>query len=63
MISNEFINDLEKLTGCNLYPDYGLNGGGWHIHKDKGKLNIHQDYSIHPKLNLQRKCNIEYKLK
>ena len=38
--------------------DIGLNGGGWHIHKTGGKLNMHLDYSIHPKLNLQRKLNL-----
>ena len=42
----------------NLYPDVGLNGGGWHIHKQGGKLNTHLDYSLHPKLGLQRKLNL-----
>tara|TARA_Y100000748_G_scaffold254365_2_gene220319 strand:- start:415 stop:1191 length:777 start_codon:yes stop_codon:yes gene_type:complete len=41
-----------------LYSDIGLNGGGWHIHKRGGKLNTHLDYSLHPKLGLQRKLNI-----
>jgi len=41
-----------------LYSDPGLNGGGWHMHKRGGKLNTHLDYSMHPKLNLQRKFNI-----
>jgi len=41
-----------------LYCDPGLNGGGWHIHKRNGKLNTHLDYSLHPKLSLQRKLNI-----
>tara|TARA_B110000090_G_scaffold194323_1_gene229361 strand:+ start:1100 stop:1879 length:780 start_codon:yes stop_codon:yes gene_type:complete len=41
-----------------LHPDIGLNGGGWHIHKQGGKLNTHLDYSLHPKLGLQRKLNI-----
>ena len=36
----------------------GSNGGGWHIHPSGGKLNMHLDYSIHPKLALQRKINI-----
>ena len=31
----------------NLYPDYGLNGGGFHIMGNKGKLNPHLDYVIH----------------
>ncbi len=41
-----------------LFSDPGLNGGGWHIHKQGGKLNTHLDYSLHPKLSLQRKLNI-----
>ena len=41
-----------------LYPDYGLHGGGWHIHGRGGKLNTHLDYSIHPKLKKQRKLNL-----
>lgn len=57
--SKEFLNKLELLTGIeNLNTDVGLHGGGCHIHTNKGKLNIHQDYSIHPKLGLQRKLNI-----
>jgi len=46
------------LDGRALYSDAGLNGGGWHIHKQGGKLNTHLDYSLHPKLGLQRKLNI-----
>ena len=41
-----------------LYSDAGLNGGGWHIHKRGGKLNAHLDYSLHPKLQKQRKLNL-----
>lgn len=41
-----------------LFPDPGLNGGGMHIHKAGGKLNTHLDYSVHPKLALQRRINI-----
>jgi Rps23 Pro-64 3,4-dihydroxylase Tpa1-like proline 4-hydroxylase len=44
--------------GKALYPDPGLNGGGWHLHKTGEKLNVHQDYSLHPKLGLQRKLNL-----
>ena len=46
------------LDGKKLYSDSGLNGGGWHAHKKGGKLNTHLDYSLHPKLGLQRKLNI-----
>ena len=38
--------------------DFGLNGGGWHMHSRGGNNNIHLDYNIHPKLNQQRKINI-----
>ena len=57
--SKEFIKQLQKITGITkLYPDIGLHGGGLHIHGTGGKLNIHLDYSIHPKLKLQRKLNL-----
>jgi hypothetical protein len=41
-----------------LHPDPGLNGGGWHAHAPGGLLNPHLDYSIHPRLGLQRKLNL-----
>jgi hypothetical protein len=57
--SPEFIQNLQELTGIKtLYPDIGLHGGGLHIHGTGGKLNVHLDYSIHPKLKLQRKLNL-----
>ena len=56
--SNEFIDKLSFITGIDLIPDYGLNGGGYHIHKSGGKLNAHLDYSVHPKLNLERRINL-----
>lgn len=58
--SNEFVKLLRSVIFQNkkLYSDVGLNGGGWHIHKQGGKLNTHLDYSLHPKLGLQRKLNI-----
>lgn len=56
--SKKFVNLLSKLTNIKLYPDIGLNGGGWHIHGVGGNLNPHLDYSLHPKLELQRKLNI-----
>ena len=59
LCSSEFIEIIKKITKVeNIYPDYGLHGGGLHIHKTGGNLNIHKDYSIHPKLNLQRKFNL-----
>lgn len=57
--SKEFIQQLQEVTGIpKLYSDIGLHGGGLHIHGRGGKLNIHLDYSIHPKLKLQRKLNL-----
>lgn len=57
--SCQFIKSLcEKTEIKKLYPDIGLHGGGWHIHSRGGKLNIHLDYSIHPKTGLQRKLNL-----
>ena len=41
-----------------VYPDYGLHGGGLHSHARGGKLNVHLDYDIHPKLELQRYLNL-----
>lgn len=56
--SRQFIQQLEALVGCDLYADFGLNGGGLHTHKCGGKLNVHLDYSIHPKLLLERRLNL-----
>jgi Rps23 Pro-64 3,4-dihydroxylase Tpa1-like proline 4-hydroxylase len=57
--SKEFISKISKLTEISpLYPDIGLNGGGWHMHGSGGKLNVHKDYVIHPKLGLMRILNL-----
>jgi len=58
--SPSFVEFLSKCLFGNskLYCDSGLNGAGWHIHSRGGKLNTHLDYSLHPKLGLQRKLNI-----
>lgn len=57
--SPEFISQLETWTGIsNLRPDIGLNGGGWHAHARGGKLNVHLDYSLHPKLGWERRLNL-----
>jgi hypothetical protein len=57
--SPEFVNELSQLTGVSpLYSDPGLHGGGWHTHPPGGKLNVHKDYNIHPKMGLQRKLNL-----
>lgn len=56
--SNEFLDLLSSLYGKKLYADYGLHGGGWHIHKEGGNLNPHLDYDIHPKLKMKRVINL-----
>ena len=59
LLASNFISRLSDITGVNpLYPDIGLHGGGWHMHGKGGRLSVHLDYSIHPKLNLQRKLNL-----
>ncbi|WP_155820539.1 2OG-Fe(II) oxygenase [Komagataeibacter europaeus] len=56
--SRSFIDVIQKYVGTELFSDNGLHGGGWHIHGRGGNLNPHLDYSIHPKLLLQRKVNL-----
>lgn len=56
--SDSFVSILSNLCGIELHADPGLHGGGWHIHGKGGNLNPHLDYSIHPKLGLQRKLNL-----
>jgi Rps23 Pro-64 3,4-dihydroxylase Tpa1-like proline 4-hydroxylase len=58
VLSNEFVNKLSSILDTNLTGDIGLHGGGFHTHKSGGKLNPHLDYSIHPKLGLQRRANL-----
>ena len=58
LASSEFVGLLSQVVGIPLYADPGLHGGGWHIHGPGGNLNPHLDYSIHPKLGLQRKLNL-----
>lgn len=61
--SPTFLSFLHELTGRNdIYPDIGLHGAGWHIQGRGSKLNVHLDYSIHPKLKMQRKFNLIYYL-
>lgn len=57
--SQPFIDIIETITGrAEVKPDIGLHGGGWHCHHKGGKLNVHLDYSIHPKLQLERHYNL-----
>ncbi len=46
---------LEKLTGIqNIFGDPYYNGGGLHQIKPGGSLEVHADYSYHPKLKIDR---------
>ncbi len=57
--SPEFTQKLSELTGIfPLVADVGLHGGGWHVHTRGGLLNVHKDYSIHPKLKWERALNL-----
>lgn len=54
-----FLNKLEDLTGISgLVSDPKLHGGGMHCTKRMGKLDVHIDYSLHPKLKLERRINL-----
>jgi len=56
--SHEFVSRFRGFSNCDLTSDPGLHGGGWHIHASGGSLNPHLDYSIHPKIGMQRKLNL-----
>jgi len=56
--SSDVTDRLSRALGCKMYVDHGLHGGGWHIHGTGGNLNPHFDYSIHPKMKLERVLNI-----
>jgi Rps23 Pro-64 3,4-dihydroxylase Tpa1-like proline 4-hydroxylase len=59
LCSFEFESIVTDITGnIGVQADMGLHGGGWHAHTQAGKLNIHLDYSIHPKLQLERHYNL-----
>ena len=59
LLSLDFTSEISDLTGiAPLYPDVGLHGGGWHMHRSGGSLAVHLDYATHPKLNLLRKLNL-----
>ena len=59
LLNEGLVERLRELTGLpELTSDIGLHGGGWHLHGRGGKLNVHLDYSIHPKLGLERRLNL-----
>ena len=58
-LNSEFLPTIKSITNIdNLKPDVGLHAGGLHFHPRNGNLNVHKDYSIHPKLGKMRKLNI-----
>lgn len=57
--SQQFIGHLQQLTGLQeLLPDPMLHGGGIHCSDQGGRLGIHVDYALHPRLKLERKLNL-----
>jgi hypothetical protein len=59
LVSENFNNQLKVLTNQQkLQPDYGLHGGGVHMHQSGDYLNVHLDYDVHPKLAMKRKLNL-----
>lgn len=60
MSQPQFIKWLEALTGIeNLIPDPDLEGSGLHQTLKNGFLNIHADFTAHPKRsNWQRRVNV-----
>jgi len=59
MLSQEVTDVIGKRFAIDgLRPDVGLHGGGVHLSGDGDKLNVHQDYSIHPKLGMERRINV-----
>jgi Rps23 Pro-64 3,4-dihydroxylase Tpa1-like proline 4-hydroxylase len=57
--SATFLDFLELLTGdSRLVSDPFLEGGGLHQIQQGGRLAIHADFSLHPRLHLDRRLNV-----
>lgn len=57
--SKNFLAFLETLTGVDgLKPDSSLNGGGLHLIKRGGKLDVHEDFNINKQIKMLRKVNL-----
>lgn len=58
--SPDFVDLLRLSIGMDepLYADPGLHGGGLHAHSAGGKLNVHLDYTLHPKTGMARRLNL-----
>lgn len=54
-----FLTFLEQLTSIpGLIPDPYFIGGGLHVTRNGGHLDIHADFNHHGKLNLERRLNV-----
>ena len=59
LVNEPFVGKLAYLTNeFKLEPDYGMHGGGIHMHQAGDYLNVHLDYDIHPKMDMKRKLNL-----
>jgi Rps23 Pro-64 3,4-dihydroxylase Tpa1-like proline 4-hydroxylase len=59
LLCGKWVDSVKQITGNEAVTgDIGLHGGGLHSHCPGGHLNVHLDYNIHPKLNLQRHYNL-----
>jgi hypothetical protein len=57
--SSTFLRFLEVLSGIDgLISDPHLLGGGLHMIKRGGKLNVHADFNRHPSWHLDRRLNL-----
>jgi Rps23 Pro-64 3,4-dihydroxylase Tpa1-like proline 4-hydroxylase len=57
--SRPMLQFLETLTGIQgVIPDPYFEGGGLHQIVPGGKLSVHADFNLHPRLNLDRRINV-----
>lgn len=57
--SGETVGLFRKITGiAELEADPYLHGAGLHAYPNRGKLDVHLDYCIHPVSGKERRCNL-----
>ena len=57
--SPENVARLRKITGIqDLETDPYVHGAGLHYHPERGRLELHLDYSIHPFSGMERRVNL-----
>ena len=56
--SSAFVAWLSVLSGLKLHADPALLGGGLHLIKQGGKLDVHEDFNIHRDMNMLRSLNL-----